>query len=366
MSDATGYGIVGCGWVASAHAWGVRSLADDARLVAVADKDEARARELAARFDVPVVTNDYRELLARDDIQAVSVCLPDFLHHEVTLAAAEAGKHVLCEKPLALDREQADEMVAACERQGVQLGLVMNHRYAPDNIRTKWAIDGGALGRVLIGNVLHSSGLTGDPSGASPWRGRRGLSTGGVLSTQAIHFLDLLLWFGGPAHSVKAWTDRLAVADQDHEDTVAVALQLETGALATLVATSGSPIMDDFTGTRIELHGTDGYLMLEGDRLRIAELDESHHVGTPQLSLVPEGAGEIIFGTGHVHEVMDFVRAVRVGAPAPVPGADGRHLMAVIEAAYRSAREDRDVPVNEPTSAYSAVGHPTSVLVSKE
>jgi UDP-N-acetyl-2-amino-2-deoxyglucuronate dehydrogenase len=362
---AYGYGIIGCGWVAAAHAWGVRSLADDARLVAIADIDTTRAHELAARFDVPVVTGDYQQLLARDDISAVSICLPDFLHHEVTLAAADAGKHVLCEKPLSLDLRQADEMLAACERRGVQLGLIMNHRYAPDNIRARWAIEAGALGRLLIGNVLHSSGLTGDPSGASPWRGRRGRATGGVLSTQAIHFLDLLLWLGGPARSVKAWSDQLTAADQDHEDTVALALQLQSGALATLVATSGSPIMDDFTGTRIELHGTDGYLMLEGDRLRITELASGHHLGTPTLAPVPDGAEEIIFGTGHVQEVADFVRALRMGAPAPVPGADGRHLMAVIAAAYRSAREDRDGPVDEPTAAYAATAHPTSVLMHK-
>jgi UDP-N-acetyl-2-amino-2-deoxyglucuronate dehydrogenase len=219
---------------------------------------------------------------------------------------------------------------------------------------------------VLIGNVLHSSGLTGDPSGASPWRGKRGRATGGVLSTQAIHFLDLLLWLGGPARSVKAWTDRLTAADQDHEDTVAVALQLRSGGLATLVATSGSPIMDDFTGTRIEFHGTGGYLMIEGDRLRFTELAEGHHVDTPVLPPVPDGAEEIIFGTGHVQEVADFVRAVRADAPAPVPGTDGRHLMAVIEAAYQSAREDRDVPVDEPTSAYTAAVHPTSVLIHRE
>src|SRR3712207_9083764 len=98
-----GYGIIGCGWVADAHAWGVRALADaGVRLVAVADRDRERASAIAARFDVEGIHQDFHELLARDDIAAVSVCLPDFLHHEAVLAAARAGKHVLCEKPLAL------------------------------------------------------------------------------------------------------------------------------------------------------------------------------------------------------------------------------------------------------------------------
>src|SRR5262249_57010741 len=109
-----------------------------------------------------------------------------------------------CEKPLALDLAQADEMIAACDRHGVALGLVMNHRYAPDNIRVKHAIRERAFGRVLMASVIHSSALTGDPTGTSPWRGRRGLAAGGILTTQAIHFLDLLLWFAGPVRAVKA------------------------------------------------------------------------------------------------------------------------------------------------------------------
>ena len=236
-----------------------------------------------------MITPDYRELIANDDIQAVSICLPDHLHREVTIAAAEAGKHILCEKPLSLTLDEADDMLSACERNGVQLGLVMNHRYAPGNILAKRAVDSGALGRPLIGSVLHSSGLKGDPAAASPWRGRRNLSTGGVLSTQAIHFLDLLLWLGGPATAVQAWTDRLASPDQEHEDTVGVVLKLASGAVATLSATSASPIMDDFTGTRIELHGTGGYVVLEGDELRTAELADGPALTPPNLPPIPSG-----------------------------------------------------------------------------
>lgn len=365
MSDEYGYGIIGCGWVASAHAWGVAALAaEGARLIGVADQDQARAGEFADRFGASMTTPDYHELIANDDIQAVSICLPDHIHREVTIAAAEAGKHILCEKPLSLTLDEADDMLTACERNGVQLGLVMNHRYAAGNILAKRAVDSGALGRPLIGSVLHSSGLTGDPSGASPWRGRRHLSTGGVLSTQAIHFLDILLWLSGPATDVQAWTDRLASPDQDHEDTVGVVLKFGSGALATLSATSASPIMDDFTGTRIELHGTGGYVVVDGDQLRIAELADGPELTAPPFPPIPPGAEEIIFGSGHVYEVMDFVRTVRRGERAPIPGADGRHLMAVIEAAYRSARDGVAVVVDEPTNAYSVSAPPDSMLGS--
>lgn len=365
MSDAYGYGIIGCGWVAASHGWGVRALLDDGvRLVCVADKDETRAQEIAGRFDASRSVSDYRELLADAAIHAVSVCLPDHLHHDVVVEAAEAGKHILCEKPLSLTVDEADDMLAACERNGVQLGLVMNHRYAPGNILAKRAITSGGLGRPLIATAVHASGLSGDPSGASPWRGRRRLSAGGVLSTQAIHFLDLLLWLGGPASGVQAWTNLLGSADQEHEDTVGVALQMRSGALVTLTATSASPIMDDFTGTRIELHGTNGYLILDGDELSIADLAHSPDLTSPPLPPTPAGSEEAVFGAGHVYEVMDFVRTVRDGASAPIPGTDGRHLMAVIDAAYRSAAGGQAIAVHEPTTAYTKAAPPNSLLGS--
>jgi UDP-N-acetyl-2-amino-2-deoxyglucuronate dehydrogenase len=365
LADGYGYGIIGCGWVASSHAWGVRSLADDGvRLAGVADQDAARADELAARFGASTTARDFRELLEDGTINAVSVCLPDHLHHEVVIAAAEAGKHILCEKPLSLTVEEADDMLAACERNGVQLGFVMNHRYAPGNILARRAVAFGAVGEPLIASAVHASGLSGDPSGTSPWRGKRRLSAGGVLSTQAIHFLDLLLWLGGPVRAVQAWTDLRGSADQEHEDTVGVVLKLVSGAFATLVATSASPIMDDFTGTRIELHGTGGYLVLDGDELRVADLADGPDLTPPRLPPIPSGAEELVFGSGHVYEVMDFVRTVRNGGRAPIPGTDGRHLMAVIDAAYRSAADGGAVDVDEPTSAYTEPAPPSSLLGS--
>jgi predicted dehydrogenase len=355
MADDTfGYGIIGCGWVASAHAWGVRAgAAEGVRFIAVSDVDPDRATGIADRFDAGTTFQDYRDLLARDDISAVSICLPDFLHHQVVIEAAEAGKHVLCEKPLAMNSSQADEMIAACESADVKLGMIMNHRYAPDNIRTKHAATSGALGDHLIGSVVHSSGLTG-PLDTSPWRGKLNRAAGGVLSTQAIHFLDLLLWFMGPVRSVEAITDTLHWDIQDHEDTAVLAMRLKSGALAALTTTNGSPIMDDFTGTRLEVHGSDGWVAVEGDVLRHFQSNNGFALPSVEMPEVPAGASEIEFGFGHVYEVLDFIRTVRAGEEPPVPAADGRHLMAVIESAYQSAEVGGMVEVADLGNAYTS------------
>ena len=144
----------------------------------------------------------------------------------------------------------------------------------------------------------------------------------------------------------------------------AYALKMASGALTALTATSASPIMDDFTGTRIELHGTGGYLILDGDELRVADLAEGPDLTPPQLPPAPAGSEEIVFGSGHVYELMDFVRTVRAGGTAPIPGTDGRHLMAVIDAAYRSAFDRKAVDIDEPTTAYRVAAPEDSLLGS--
>jgi predicted dehydrogenase len=356
--DALGYGIVGCGWVSPSHAAGARALAaEGVRLVAVADADVARARELADRYGSPDVHADYLELLGRDDVDAVSICLPDHLHRDAALAAAAAGKHVLCEKPLALDLPEATEMVEAFDERGLSLSMVMNHRFVPDNMRVHRAVRDGAIGRILMASVVHSSALTGNDDYSSPWRGRRGRAAGGLLATQAIHFLDLLLWFAGPVAAVKAWTDTLVRTQLDYEDTVALALRLRSGALATLVSTNGTPIMDDLSGTRIELHGSDGFFVLEGDVLRDHAVKGGHALPDVNLPSPPDDADQL-FGLGHVYEIAEFIRSIRAGDAPPVPGVDGAHLMAVLAAAYASAHEDREQSVLEFGNPYNASSAP--------
>lgn len=360
-----GYGIIGAGWVAPAHAWGVKALErDGVRLVGVVDIDEDRASGLAMRFDAESTYSDYQALLVRDDVHAISICLPDFLHEEVAVAAADAGKHILCEKPLAMSVESADRMTKHCQRRGVELGLVMNHRYALDNLRTKAALQRKLLGRPLVGQVMHSSALTGDPNSTSPWRGRSGFAAGGILTTQAIHFIDLLLWFLGPVEAVKAWTARLVRDEQDYEDTACLVLRFLDGSLATVATTNGAPIYDDFTGTKIEIHGTEGYVVLEGDRIREAAWNGDEEVVNPSLPELPEGASGLEFGVGHVYEVMDFVRCIRRGQGVPVSGIDGRHLMAVIFASYESAQRSDFVPVREKWRPYDDETVPSGSLLN--
>jgi UDP-N-acetyl-2-amino-2-deoxyglucuronate dehydrogenase len=192
-------GIIGCGKIARNHGSALRGIAG-VQVRAVADADPARARAFASDHGVRHAFGDVDEMLAAG-LDAVTVCTPHAAHEAGVLAAARHGLHVLCEKPIALSVEQADRMVAATAVAGVRFGVLFQRRFWPSAARIRAAIDDGRLGTPISGGVV--ARLNRDAAYyAEPWRGRRATEGGGVLITQAIHHIDLLQWFMGPARRV--------------------------------------------------------------------------------------------------------------------------------------------------------------------
>src|SRR5689334_25189634 len=148
-TNELGFAIIGAGMVARYHATAIERT-PGARLVAVCRSESGHAEETAARFGVPCLA-DYAALLARDDVDAVCICTPSGLHAEQTIAAARAGKHVLVEKPMALTLADADAMIAACEQNGVRLGVALQRRTDPAFQRVYAAVGAGQLGRLVLG-----------------------------------------------------------------------------------------------------------------------------------------------------------------------------------------------------------------------
>jgi predicted dehydrogenase len=340
-----GYGIIGAGWILPNHAIPVRALRDQGvELVAIADIDPARARRAAAEYEARAWYGDHRELLARDDIDMVSICLPHHAHRAVVLDAAGAGKHILCEKPLALDVDEADVMIAAARAAGVTLSVVFQNRWTPGFRRLHAAIERGAFGRVLVGQVFHRCPNQTAAEFRDPWRERAATVGGGVITMQAIHFLDVLLWCLGRVQSVTARVDAL-VLKRDIEDTGAAVLQFASGALGALVTTEAAPTERI---TRVEVHGTGGGAVWENHRwLRWepAAGDVEAPADDAEPALSEADRGRLLFGTNHVRQVFDFIDRVRRGRPPSVTGEDGRHATAVVQAMYESSRTGREVVV---------------------
>ncbi|MDG4825242.1 Gfo/Idh/MocA family oxidoreductase [Asanoa sp. WMMD1127] len=344
------FGIAGCGRIARNHVAALRDVAG-VEVVAVADVDGGRARAFAERHGVPRAYDDVEAMLAAG-LDAVTICTPHGAHEAGVLAAARHGVHVLCEKPVALRVEQADRMVAATAAAGVRFGVLFQRRFWPAAMRIRAAIDDGRLGRPICGAVV--ARLNRDAAYyAEPWRGRLATEGGGVLMTQAIHHVDLLLWYLGPARRV---TGRCATLVHrgviEVEDTAAAIVEFASGAIATIQAgTTFRP------GLGVQVWVGDG----SGHTLGLSEFPEG--VGATDVSTLdgervldagPATAAMADLPLGDIHDrlapyhalqVRDFVAALREDREPAVTGLDAIRSLEVVEAIYRSSRTGEAVEV---------------------
>jgi predicted dehydrogenase len=322
----------------------VRHLRDQGvELTAIADLDERRARRAAEEFGARHWYTDHRALLARDDIHIVSLCLPHHLHRDVAIEAARAGKHVLCEKPLALDVGEADAMIAAAREAGVHLGVIFQHRWDPPFQRLRQAIERRAFGQMLLGHVFHRCRNLTAPEFRDAWREHGKTVGGGVIMMQTIHFLDILLWCLGPVQSVTARVDAL-VLKRDVEDTGSAVLRFRSGAIGSVVTTEA---IETERVSRLEIHGTTGSAIWENNAW--VRWEAPGYVEEPLPDDEPRLSGadraRLLFGTGHVKQIADFVDRLRHGLAPSVTGEDGRHATAVVRAMYESSETGRTVTI---------------------
>jgi predicted dehydrogenase len=343
-----GFAIVGCGMIARFHA---RALAEipGARIVAVADSELPRARKLAEELGLG--DNFYGELpplLARRDVDVVIVATPSGAHMEPAVAAAEAGKHVVVEKPLEVTLERCDRILAACDRKGVKLCTIFPSRFADANRTLKAAVDAGRFGRLTLGETTCKWWRSQAYYDQGGWRGTKALDGGGALMNQAIHNVDLLLWMMGPVKRLCGFADRLAHERIEVEDTAVACLQFTSGALGVIEATTS---VHPGLPKTIAVHGDRGTAVIEQeDVLRwdfAPESEEDRAVRQRFAQKVGASGGasdpSAISHVYHARQLTDFVQALQTGRPPLVDGREGRKAVEVILAIYRSAETGRVV-----------------------
>ncbi len=206
-SRRLGYALVGTGAIAGIQAQALSQI-PQAQLVAVYNHTPEKARALGDRWQVPWTT-DYDDLLDRPEVEAVSICTPSGARLELAVAAAHAGKHVICEKPLEVTLERVDRIINACDEAGVQLGVIFPARFAPASQATHRAVVTGRLGQLTMASAHVKWHRPDSYYSAVPWRGTWALDGGGALMNQSIHWIDLLQWIGGGVATVCGYTARL-------------------------------------------------------------------------------------------------------------------------------------------------------------
>ncbi|MFP4248268.1 MAG: Gfo/Idh/MocA family protein [Armatimonadota bacterium] len=314
--DRIGMGAIGCGGIASGHLPAYRDV-EGIETIAVCDIDEQAASNRAEEFDVPNVYTDWRELLEDERVDAVSVLLPHHLHRDVTVAAAEAGKHVLCEKPMATSLAEVDEMITAADEAGVVLMIGQILRFRAANARARELIREGAVGEVR--NVLRRR-LGKSEGFRSEWARRPEEAGGWVLYGYGAHEVDMILWLtdGVPG-------DVYAQARVNNEywndyDELTVQISLIDGPMSTYQHSINTP----FGAWECMVIGTEGAMMVRTEEIQLG--DEIIEVPLDSPAAWRAQVGE-------------FVRAVREGDEPEASGRDVRATMAALEAAKRSIRD---------------------------
>jgi len=324
------WGIIGAGKIAERQMVTAIAQASGQRLVAVMKRDLAQARGFAALHSVDNAYDASTALLADPDVQAVYIATPPHLHAAQTIEAAQAGKHILCEKPLALNSSEAQEMIDACRANGVQLTVCHYQRYNSRHQRIKELLAAGAIGQVTAVRLNFSDYF---PPTPGFWHHNPAISGGGALMDLGVHAIDLLRFLCGEVTEVMAMVDTLA-ADSPVEDTATLLLRLCNGAQAVITSHWSTAIFEPEQANSLEICGTLG-------TLQAAPIQAKDSSGSLRL-ITEAGAQDFAVAPGgtrpHVALLEDFAQSIADGAPSPIPGEEGLASLRVIEAAHRSAK----------------------------
>lgn len=338
MSEQIRFGLIGCGRVSPRH---VQSIAElGARLVAVADVITSRAERVAKEQHAEAYA-DYRRMLERQDIDVINICTPSGMHAQMTIEALQAGKHVIVEKPMALNLLDADRMIATAKSTGKKLGVVLQNRYNPPMQDLRRLVDQNRLGKLLLGNAT-VRWYRPQEYYEDGWHGTWAMD-GGALMNQSIHHIDALQWLMGEVESVFAYTATLAHTMQAEDVGVAI-IRFASGALG-VVEGSTVTYPENLEGS-VALFGERGSVKVGGTALNRkvfwkveGELEHERELLTRDQVDPPS-----VYGFSHKAVIADMLDALEHNREPRTNGPVARQSVALVLAMYESARTGK--PVN--------------------
>src|SRR5258707_14609108 len=329
-------GLIGAGRIGRLHAEHLTSRITSADLVMVADTFEEVAREAAERYGIPLAAQDYRAVLDRPDIQAVVICSSTGTHAQIIEEAARAGKHIFCEKPIALDLLSIDQALDAVKRAGVKLQIGFNRRFDTNFRRVRQAVEQGEIGQPL---VLHIVSRDPEPPPIEYIR-----VSGGIFLDMAIHDFDMARYLiGSEIEEVFAQANVIsdpAIAAAGDTENAIVTLRFANDIIGSISNSRHAVYGYD---QRVELLGSAGAISTENNYANTAIISDAHSVRRDlPLHFFLERYTE-----SFIAEMTAFVNAILYDKPVPVNGHDGRMAVIIALAAHRSLVENRPVRLSE-------------------
>lgn len=318
------YAILGCGSIAKTH---IRALAQvqNAKLYAVCDKSPERV-QAAAEQTGAIPYTDMDEMLADKEVDAVIILTASGMHADMGMRAANAGKHVIVEKPIDISVEKVRRLIEICDKNGVTLSCIFQHRYDEDTIALKKAVEEGRLGRIDAG-CCHTKWYRGQAYyDEVDWRGTKKYDGGGALMNQGIHQLDYFQYVMGEVDEVFAYCATRAHERIDVEDLCMATLKFKNGALGILEA---STVATPGFYTRIDINGSKGTVILQNNTIQQWKVEgEEERQGT--FTELP-----------HRLQLQEITDSILAGRPSLVNGREAVKVLCLVEAIYRSAESGR-------------------------
>lgn len=322
--------IIGCGRIFSTHADALKK-STHTNLKAVVDIIEHRAAEMAKKYGCVYYT-DYRELLKRNDIDVVHICTPHYLHYPMSIDALNSGKHVLLEKPMAINVEDAKEIIKTSKETGKKLGVCFQNRYNPTSVWIKQFIDSGKAGRIISCRAFLTWFRTEDYYNSAEWRGTWSMEGGGVLINQAIHIIDLIQWFIGEVDQLKAAIDTRLFKDTiEVEDTADITITFKNGARCLFFAANGYTMN---APPFLELHCEKAVIRLNDDIFVTYPDGREEFIKNPAKA----SGSNAYWGLSHEKLIEDFYSSLVAGKSFKIDGEEAIRAVEIVNAAYKSSR----------------------------
>lgn len=348
--------IIGIGAISDSHIKAYLQFRDRCKIIALVDRSKDKAQNKIDEYGLDAIAVDsYEELKEREDIELVSICLPPGLHTEVTCEMLKAGKHVLCEKPLAPTVSECDLMIQTAKECKKLLSVVAQNRFKPDVIKVKKLVDSGILGKKHFA-LASSLWWRGENYYNLSWRGKWDTEGGGCTLIHGIHHIDLFLWMMGKPKQLRAEVYNRAHTNSEVEDISLGEVIFEDGSVGSMI-------------TSIIHHGEEQRIILDAEHGSV-ELPFAIHASKQLENGFPEDNMvkleeihrfcdniELIY-SGHTGQIDDMLSAIETGRRPLVTGEDGRLAIEFISALYQSAflKEEVKLPLSKNDPFYTKAG----------
>lgn len=344
-----GVGIVGLGNISDIHAQAVIN-SDRGRLVATYSSNDEKNQDFSNKYQTCGYTS-YTEFLNDPDLDVVSICTPSGTHLDFAKTAAEAGKHIVVEKPVEVSLERANTLIKSCQANGVKLAVIYQSRFTEDAIKMKKAIEQGDIGDLFMASASVKWFRDQEYYTNAPWRGTRKLDGGGAVINQSIHTIDLLQWMLGDMDSIQAYKGTFTHEMIESEDNAVASFRFKSGVIGTFVASTS--IVPPFP-RRIEIYGSKGTALLDETTFLLLQTEKD--LKNSGQTDDPAGAKSPLANLQydpHKNQYNKIFEAILNDRKPPVSGTDSLKSLAFVTGLYKSAETGQPASVEELINQYS-------------